>query len=755
MRLQRMGWWSMLLALVTSVPAAGATITISAAAGQTLEARPVRLVARPVMWGEAAGGGEGPAVEKVAQVPGTVTWELPPDVVWRIEVVGDGVWGPPSIVSAGGASARVEVWPTGRVAGMLLPPQDARPPREVALRFASSRRLGTAHVPPTRIVCPVEHTRFTCQLPAAADLDLRVKAEGFVARYFWHRRVGPGEDLWLGPVPLVRGGSVAGWLVTERGEPPRPEQRVELTLTPAAMTEARDGDATDERGETATIHAGGFFQAVGVPPGRYVAKAAAVGGLRAESPPLTVVAGRDSELIEPLVLRPPIEAVVRIAPPTEPDGGAWRVDLQAAGRTVARPRSGQTDAAGEWRVPALVAGRYMVVVRDHHGRRLHVEEVEVAAGDARVEVEIERVEVTGRVWLGDQPLAARVVFGGRNGAVSLATESDEDGRFAGWVTREGPWRIDVSSAEPSVFRRFVDVPIERVRGQRVARLELRLPDTLLEGEVVDEHGRPVDGAMLVVLQVPALEPLLDRRVRAGRFGLRGLEPGTYRLQAVSGAIDEQVRSDGVDVVLDEAAPYAHARLVLEAPLVVAGQVTSAWGAVVGAEVFARPLDQPAFTLGISAHTDFEGRVRLRLPRSTRRVDLLVMAPGYALATVPAAAVDAGRPLHLQLSDAAGDLVLVLDRPWELSPHPIVERQGHAIGIGMLEEWIRRNGSQPVGDRVVVPRLPPGLYRACRPRADQPSGIPSCAEGVLNPGGVLELTLQSNSSSEGNRKEVER
>ena len=737
----------LLISIAATVPAAAVTLVLTPAEGQAVAPRGARLFARPVL---AAAGGETPAVQRAVPVPGTIDWALPSAAVWQIEVAAAGLWAAPVLLPPGADEARVELWRTGRVGGMLLPPQDGPPPREIRLRFVSSRRLSSGPVPPTTTVCPVEHTRFTCEVPAGADLDLRIKVEGFASRFFWHRRVAPGEELSLGPVPLVRGGSVAGWVAGEDGGPPAEGQPIEVILSPAEGVAA--GEAVgDERGETAALDAQGFFQVVGVMPGRYVAKASAAGGLRAESLPLTVLPDRDSELIEPLVLRPPLAALVRVSPAAEPAGGAWRVDLQPEGRTVAVPRSGRTDAAGEWRTDGLTAGRYLVVVRDARGRRLHVGSAEIDADESLVEIEIERVEVVGRVWLGDRPLAARVILGGRNGAVSLSFESDEEGRFTGWVPREGPWRVDVVAGEPPVFRRLVDVAIERPRGQRVARVEIRLPDTLLEGEVVDADGRPVGEATLLALQVPALEPLLDRRVRGGRFALRGLAPGTYRLEAVSGSLEEHVRSEAVDVILAEEAPYAHARLVLAPPLVVEGQVTSAWGGVPAAEVFARPLDQPPHTLGISATSDHEGRFRLRLPPGTQRADLEVMAPGYAFAPFPGVGIDPQRPLALRLDETAGDLVLDLDRPWAQSPYPIVEHNGHAIGSGLLGEWMRRNGLSSDGRRVVVPRLPPGIVRVCRAVADEPRARLSCDHGVITAGGSLELSVLASESSAASSK----
>lgn len=727
--------------LTVALPAAAATLHLSAPEGQEIARRGARLIARPVLQGVGETT-EQEALERVVPVPGVVEWSLPPAAAWQLTVLADGLWSPAAVLAPGAAEVRVDLWSTGHLDGVLAPPQGEAMPRDLRLRFVSSRR-GAAEpeaIPPTTIRCPVEEARFRCQVPSA-PLDLRLKAEGFVSRLIWNRRVEPGEALSLGRVALVRGSSLAGWIATASGDPPRPEQRVELELTPAlpaGMLEGARSRQLDRLAESTPVDAYGFFQFVGVPPGSYVVRAKAAGALRAESPPSTVLPDRDSELLEPLVLRAPLDVTVRVTPPTSPGGGAWRVDLQSATQTGS-PRSGRTGADGSWRAEELSPGHYVVVVRDDRGRRLHVAEVDVEPDRTTVEVEIERVELVGRVRLGEEPLAARVVFGGRNGAVSLALESDEEGRFAGWVPREGLWRVDVTSADPPVSRRLVEVPVERTPGQRVARIDLHLPDTVLEGEIVDGEGTPIADALLLVIQVPAVEPLIDRRVKGGRFLLRGLEPGTYRLEAIVGGAAQQIRSESVDVVLDENAPYAHARLVVAPPLEIEGRVISAWGGVPGAEIQADPREQPRHVLGIGSHSDGDGRFRLRLPAATHRVDLTVMAPGHAFALFVGVEVAAGRPLDLRLQEAGGDLVL--DLPEAGEPASRLRWQGHSIDFGTLRHWMRRNGSPPDGGRLIVPRMPTGIYELCDVGLEFPAAVPRCSEGLLVPGGALDLSLQ--------------
>lgn len=57
------------------------------------------------------------------------------------------------------------------------------------------------------------------------------------------------------------------------------------------------------------------------------------------------------------------------------------------------------------------------------------------------------MEILGRVTLGDDPLAATLWFGGRSGVRRIRFDSDEKGRFDGWLPEEGTWPVDLVSEE--------------------------------------------------------------------------------------------------------------------------------------------------------------------------------------------------------------------------------------------------------------------------------------------------------------------
>jgi uncharacterized GH25 family protein len=75
-------------------------------------------------------------------------------------------------------------------------------------------------------------------------------------------------------------------------------------------------------------------------------------------------------------------------------------------------------------------------------------------------------------------------------------ESDDEGRFHGILPREGPWRIEVQAAEPA-FSTWARAEVDAGRAGK-ATLDIRLPDTRIFGHVVDEQGKPVARADVIV-----------------------------------------------------------------------------------------------------------------------------------------------------------------------------------------------------------------------------------------------------------------
>lgn len=196
-----------------------------------------------------------------------------------------------------------------------------------------------------------------CSFPATR-LDLRLQAEGFVPQYSWDVEVRPQEPLDLGPYRLLRGASLIGRVQVD-GPAGGPSSEVELRPARMSPPPSREAAGRDEQRSLRTrVNARGFFQLTGVPAGEYRAVARLAGYAPGPSLPLTVQAGAEAELREPLVLHRPLALEVRLHPPLDPYGQPWQLLLLAADSAEKRRREAQalTDDKGEIELRGLVPG---------------------------------------------------------------------------------------------------------------------------------------------------------------------------------------------------------------------------------------------------------------------------------------------------------------------------------------------------------------------------------------------------------------
>src|SRR6185295_9155050 len=129
------------------------------------------------------------------------------------------------------------------------------------------------------------------------------------------------------------------------------------------------------------------------------------------------------------------------------------------------------------------------------------------------------------------------------------------------------------------------VTVRRLSGQSKARVEIHVPDTRLEGRVVDESGHGVAATLNLFV---GRRPSFARTESDGRFRIRGLPAGLVMVQAES----EERTSEAQQVSLDEEHPVPEVTLVLRGRTVIRGIVRSARGPLPGAEIFLWPaLDQ--------------------------------------------------------------------------------------------------------------------------------------------------------------------
>lgn len=708
----------------------------------------------------------GPGGEEALETPftsGADVWlELEPGTTWRIRATAEGNWSPEVVVvpAAGGDPVTLELHPVGLVTGELrLADQGEVQPNELQLRArfrtAAARDRGRADLEGT-VDCTIETReqaagsepaaglRLRCPVPAG-ELDLRLRATGHVSHYYWGATVEVGKELDLGVLALERGASVVGWVETADEEPLAPchvEMVPQLAEAPTAAELARASLLTvrqdvDERG---------FFHLAGLVPGSYTLTAQHEGYTPARVENLVVLEDAEAELQDPLVLERPLAMTIAVRPPADPSGRPWSMALApaAAGVPSGDPMLGRTDAEGRWTQEELRAGSYFLVVTDAHGSRLATEVLDLEPSRTSFTVEVPFVEVEGRVTLGGEPVEGRIFFGGVSGIVSISAKSDEEGNYSAVLPDEEGWDVDVTSASPRIFSRLRGLEIER-DGAGTARLDVELPDTMLEGTVVDEAGEPVAGARVLVTSITGkTAPAYGRSGEDGEFSFRGNSYGTYWLEAWVSSGAGGLRSPTVEARLSEAGPSSSTRLVVRRTRKLSGYVHSPVGAVPGARVEAvlpsftvpRPMIVPQTRAG------GDGRFALELPAEVEQVDLLVMAPGFVLERLrvgPETEAEIDVPLS---QNDGGTLVIETGKPrgsfepFERKPY-VVMADGMELYFTTLVNWASMNGTPQSDDTLAIPLLPPQIYTVCWPDGRTRSEN-SCESGFLPAGGELAL-----------------
>lgn len=737
--------------------------------------------------------GEDGRAEAAEWLPATVRLErgaarlrlVPPDSAGHpIQARAPGVWSAPILLGKGAGRElaeeaqrapdgepetvhRLVLWPAAELAAEIVLPevQDKLPESQEASAATVDLRLSPepgaegvrADQPPgvVEITCPVEEGKLAACTVPAGRWNLRLTRAPFAPHFIWNLEIAGGHSVDLGRVGLRRGGSVFGRVTTEEG--PIDPERARVTIRPVAGDRSLD-PAEKKRfrqlGRTLPPRPDGNFEIVGVPAGEYEVLASQPGFVTARRAPVSVQAGRWTEIAEPLVLELPLRLSVEIEPAKAPAGDLWTLSLYRVdedGEMLSHV-GGTADDAGLWTSPPTPAGPYRLEIRDGQDNAVRWEDVELSQGSQVVRVEIPLVAVEGEVTLGDEPLEATVWFGGRHGEEQVQVPTDEQGELFAVLPHDGTWPVDVQAEEPRVRSRGLEVEIERRDDGEPSEVHIEVPSTLLTGRVVDQAGRPPSQpARIFLMRIDGAKGS-DGWLAApdGRFEIRGVRSGSYMVSAET----EQASSEAVRVELGDV-PAPPLVLTLGSRTHLSGRVTSATGPVPGAQVRALPFAQPGSVPGgtiETALTTVDGTFDLTIPMETRSVQMTVDAPGYAIAIVRTA--DLEEP-EIALGHEAGTLRLEglqgLFVPGDDLRVGLVLADGQPLGLNDLSDWADEGARDPLSERttLTVPRMPPGTYTLCALAYDEavlvvtgaayPSGN-ACTQGFLPAGG--ELTLQA-------------
>jgi hypothetical protein len=567
--------------------------------------------------------------------------------------------------------------------------------------------------------CEREGANVTCRVPSG-QLDLRLGSAGFVPLYFWESKVPPHGSVDLGTLRLDRGSSISGWC---EGLPARAQARVTVTpIRPGKTHDFREHEKSIRDTLLVPVSDRGFFQAVGLPPGEYTVEATAA-ALRSRRVRVQVAAASESQLPDPLRLVGPAALAVSIAPPVDPAGQPWLVQLIAASGGAGQgqgERTGYTSSTGEWNASGLPSGRYLIGVEDSLGNRWAARTISME-GDRTEAFLLSAVEVDGTLRCAGEPCGGAVAFSEDVSVRQVTMEAGPDGSFSGVLPEEGKWLVEVVRQSSRTIAGAFDVRL--AAGESRARVTIDVGGGSLQGTVVDGSGQPIAGASVAIVTKGG--PLVARAqsVENGAFEVHDLTAGDYLASAQSA-----VGTSGAVAATVGDEPGGPLRLVIRPRTKARGVVTGPWGPVIGAAIIGLPRSPagvgPLRT--IRTHTAGDGTFEVELPAGCAAADLLIVPPGLG-----------GRLVVLPVSD---EVVFL-----EVSPNKGTLRvQGRASwkflvnGAASVPVSLVLGGSRAIGDApgAASPQLSlePGRYGICT----APGGGGRCTWGVVSASGEVLL-----------------
>lgn len=675
--------------------------------------------------------------------------DLPDIGAWQVVVDSLTHWSAPQWIAPRHGEplrTRLLLFPAATVTGLFVLPAGMQLER-ADVRIEPSPSTKSPKPPATPLLCPVEQGRFRCMVPAGR-LDLRVRAGSAIPSYLWDVEIRPGEVKDLGRFPLTTGASVVGWVRTEDGSA-LADASVRLEL----QTFGRPSEPSKIQGLQAMIletktNARGFFQLEDPAPGTFTVSVSREGLATASRPGIEVRPGLEAQISDPLVLAKPLTARLILNPPAAPSGSPWRLILERRPE-IEGLRSevyrGEASPEGHWEQRGPISGTYALTVEDGE-MRWFFEDLAIAPDRTELSIEVPLVRVRGRVQLGDEPLAgATLWFGGRAGPRRARFESDEEGKIEGLLPEEGTWPVDLVSEGDGLWLKLASVEVRKTPGKSHASVDIRIPDTRLQGVVVDEQGQPVAGAGLLLN--PLVQPTSTAETdEEGEFEVRGLPAGTVIVHAREGARE----SEWVQARLEESRETPSLRLVLRTRQTLHGRVFSLRGPVAGARVTAFSDNESGMGNLDETVAGAAGEFTVKLSGDAKTAGLYVIAPGHAIRMLKVH-LSGDRVVEVPLEPVGGTLVFDLGdltlREVRRMGAGLLAHGGTFVPFAMMAEWAQlQRTPQPDPHRLILPNMEPGEYLFCiggeanvavtRGLEPPPS---QCSRGHLGP--LQELTLR--------------
>lgn len=640
---------------------------------------------------------------------------------WELRIESERVWAAPVYTRADDAAAPAVLVaiPAGRLRASFGKGDES--PNEIQLLLTPAEDPLRGDRLRAEVTCPLRAGEILCTVPAGS-WDLRVAPPGFIPQFRWNVLVSANEITEIGPVSLIKGAAVIGRVERAgRGLSLPADASVRLVPSTVAPQDAHS------LVRTVKPNAKGFFEFASVPPGEYFISASAK-SLTSDFIQIEVVANRTAELTTPLLIDVPRRVQATIFPNVDPEGKPWIVSA-----SVKRPGSHQLDAVttskadadGVWEQKGLRDGEYLLTVeRSGEGGQWASQWVTVS-GDLDVRLTVPIMKIAGQLLYGDQPIAARLTFGGEFGPRRESLTADGNGRFSGLIPEpEGElWDIYIEPAALGTGITLHDIPGIRKADEPVVYFDLRLPRTAVFGSVVLPDGAAAPFA-LVRIKSEGRSVDTASAAKDGTFQILGLPAGTYEMLA-EGFL---MASDVVEYRIqgDESPPL---RLTLRDTQQVKGRIVTSGGVpVIGASIGALPVNASRLGMGHLERTNEHGAFLLQVRPDVTLVDILVAPPGFAtvIARTP---VRADRYMEITVDQLGG--TLIVDLPPDSDA--LLSQDGATWSL-YLVSWAAAGTDEKFekSRRITIPSLRAGQYSVCVQQR--------CKSGYVAPHGSLQLSF---------------
>lgn len=334
------------------------------------------------------------------------------------------------------------------------------------------------------------------------------------------------RDFRLSPEGVIVGRAV-------RADDGRPVADAVVSIPSSIASNERSAPGSfvpsDGAGARAVTDGDGRFRLAGLVPGRRELDAAAA-GLRAQTTEVNVLAGDGGEEIT-IALEPTATVEGRLVDEAGvPVVGAAVIFFEREGAelSMAERSTAVSQEEGRFVLEGLRPGQYSVDASPFISPKWNARFDVPAAGIKDMTVVVRRNStISGVVVHAGEPVGGAVVYA-KSGGFDRA-RTDAEGRFRLDAIQPGDHELYADSAQLGAFSRGPTVTVTKGQDVSGVTVELSLAGSVA-GVVVDQHGAPVSGA-LVMFEL----------VGGGDFGqATTAEDGTFKARAMSGGGEYRV-----------------------------------------------------------------------------------------------------------------------------------------------------------------------------------------------------------------------